>query len=433
MFHSEENRLSSAYGQGWKIAFVTLESLGDLHPCLALGMELRRRGYRISIITTEFYRKEVEQAGIEFHPMRPDWDPTAPELIGQCEDLRNGPEILFRSLVLPHLRSTYDDLLAAVDGADLMIAGELVYAAPLVAEKLGMRWISMILSPCSFFSAHDPSVLVNAPWMMKVRRAGRIPYRILLNAARIGTRHWWNPVRALRREEGLSGSCDPLMKDKFSPELVLALFSSWLATPQPNWPPQTLQAGFVFHDGGHSARVSHRELDQFLSEGDPPLVFTLGSAAVSHPGNFYRTSIQVVQQLSARAVLIGATRDVTWVGPNILWMPYVPYSEIFPSASVIVHQGGSGTTAQALRAGRPMLFVPWGWDQPDNGVRVEHQGAALRIPKEQYTTERATAAIHRLRSEASFTLQSGAAAAHILSENGLTIATDRIECLLARA
>jgi rhamnosyltransferase subunit B len=208
-------------------------------------MELRNRGHRVKIITTEFYRKKVEQAGIEFCPMRPDLDPTASELVGQCEDLRSGPEILFRKIILPHLRSTYDDLLAAVAGADLMLAGELVYAAPLVAEKLGLRWGSIILSPCSFFSAHDPSVLVNAPWMMNVRKAGRTPYRILLNVARVGTRHWWNPVRDLRNEEGLRKSCDPLMQDKFSPDLVLALFSSWLAAPQPDWPAQTLQPGFV--------------------------------------------------------------------------------------------------------------------------------------------------------------------------------------------
>jgi UDP:flavonoid glycosyltransferase YjiC (YdhE family) len=99
------------------VVFATLGSLGDLHPCLALGMELRLRGHRIKIITTEFYRKKVQQAGLEFCAMRPNWDPTAPSLIEQCEDLKNGPEILFRELILPHLRSSYDDLLAAARGA----------------------------------------------------------------------------------------------------------------------------------------------------------------------------------------------------------------------------------------------------------------------------------------------------------------------------
>lgn len=427
---SRQEKPPRSSGERKVIAFATLGSLGDLHPCLALGSELKLRGHRVRIITTEFYRKKVEQAGIEFCPMRPDLDPTADELIGQCEELKDGPEVLFRRIILPHVRATYDDLLSGTAGTDIMLAGELVYAAPLVAEKLGIRWGSMILSPCSFFSAHDPSVLVNAPWMMKVRKAGWIPYRIFLNAARLGTRHWWNPVRALRREEGLRRRCDPLMKDKFSPDLVLALFSSWLAGPQADWPRQTVQPGFVFHDGAGAGRHSCPELDAFLASGDAPLVFTLGSTAVSHPGNFYRTSVDAARRMGARAVLIGATREVKWIAPNVLSVRYAPYSEVFPSASVVVHQGGSGTTAQALRAGRPILFVPWGWDQPDNGARVERRGAALCIPKEQYSVERAVASLDRLRNEPSFAVKAQEAAARIAAEGGLAMAADRVEGLL---
>lgn len=418
------NRSSAA------IALVTLGSLGDLHPCLALGGELRRRGHRVRVVTTEYYRSRVEALGLDFRPIRPDWDPTAPELIGQCEDLKNGPEILFRRLILPHLRDTYEDLRTAVQDADLMLAGELVFAAPLVAEKLSLPWASLILSPCSFLSARDPSVLVNVPWMMGLRRAGWIPYRAVFNAARRATRPWWTPVRNLRREEGLRERCDPLVKDKFSPLRVLALFSSWLARPQADWPAQTVQPGFVFHNEPPSGNGLGAELERFLGAGDPPLVFTLGSTAVSHPGSFYATSMEGARRLAARAVLIGATRDVQQLGSDILSVPYAPYAQVFPSAAVIVHQGGSGTTAQALRAGRPMLFVPWGWDQPDNGARVERRGAALCIPKGRYSPETAAAALDRLRRDARFAKAAAEASAQIHGEEGLAGAAASIESLL---
>lgn len=362
--------------------------------------------------------------------MRPDWDPTSAELIAQCDDLKNGPEMLFRKVILPHLRQTYEDLSLAIDGVDLMVAGELVYAAPLVAEKLGLRWVSLILSPCSFFSAYDPPLMVNAPWMMTVRKAGLLPYRALFNLARLGTRHWWNPVLELRKEEGLRPSCDPLMKDKFSPELVLALFSSWLAQPQPDWPKQTAQPGFIFHDGAGNGDGDHPELTRLLQSHGSPLVFTLGSTAVGYPGTFYRTSIEVTQRLSASAVLIGATREVEWIAPTILSLPYVPYSRIFPSASVIIHQGGSGTTAQALRSGRPMLFVPWGWDQPDNALRAERRGSALSIRKDRYSIDEAANAIDRLRNDRTFSTYANAAAKHVQQEPGLTEAVRSILRLL---
>ena len=57
-----------------KIAFTTLGSLGDLHPCIALGEDLQLRGHKVRIVTTELYRNKVEQAGLEFRPMRPDWE-----------------------------------------------------------------------------------------------------------------------------------------------------------------------------------------------------------------------------------------------------------------------------------------------------------------------------------------------------------------------
>ena len=117
-----------------RIVIATIGSLGDLHPCLALSLELMRRGHHVTIATTPYYRSKVEALGITFQPMRPDWDPTDPELIRQCDDLKKGPEVLYRKMLLPELSGTYIDLLSVALHTGLLIAGELVYAAPLVAE-----------------------------------------------------------------------------------------------------------------------------------------------------------------------------------------------------------------------------------------------------------------------------------------------------------
>src|ERR1700732_1422263 len=178
-------------GASKRVVLATIGSLGDLHPALALAIELQRRGHWVTIASTEYYRERVEGLGLGFASLRPNWDPTDRELIAQCEDLKSGPEVLVRKLVLPHLRETCDDLLAAVAGADLMIAGELLFAAPLVAEKLGLRWVSMILSPCSFLSAHDPSLLVNIPSAYRLRRAGWAVERRILNFGKLVSHHWW--------------------------------------------------------------------------------------------------------------------------------------------------------------------------------------------------------------------------------------------------
>ena len=269
-----------------RIVVATIGSLGDLHPCLALALELQRRGHQVTIASSQFYRAKVEELGISFHSMRPHWAPDGRELIRLYEDMRKGPEVLFRELILPELRGTYNDLLAIASGADLVIAGEAVYAAPLIAEKLGLKWVSAVLYPMSFFSAYDPSLLVFAPELIYLRKAGLTVNQALLKLGRFATKHWCEPVQRLRKELGLREECDPLFRDKFSPDLVLALFSRWLAEAQPDWPSQTMQGGYVFYDRESSRASTPPELTAFLAAGEAPIVFTLGSLAVHNQGSF---------------------------------------------------------------------------------------------------------------------------------------------------
>jgi len=415
-----------------KILFATIGSLGDLHPCLALAIELKSRGHTVAFAATPFYRAKVEQCGFAFMPLRPDWDPTSGELVAQCENIRRGPEVLLRKLILPHLSNTYADLLAAARDTDFMIAGELVYAAPLVAEKLNLRSASAILSPCTFFSVHDPPIMPTAPELAILRKAGPRLHRIMLNLSSRMIESWWRPVRALRRVEGLGPGVNPLLHDKFAPGLVLALFSKCLAQPQPDWPPQTVQPGFAFYDTPHSAEPSDRTIAEFLAAGEPPIIFTQGSTAVHHPGDFYRVSFEAVRRIRRRAILVGADPSAVPEAPDVLVLRYAPYSEVFPRAAANVHQGGSGTTGQAMQAGRPMLIVPFGWDQPDNAARAVRIGVALSVSRKRYSPHRAAQAMQRLIDEPRFQQRASSVQKQMQAEDGVSSACNAIEELLLR-
>lgn len=421
--------MTAIRAQSKRIVIATVGSLGDLHPCLALAWELDRRGHRVTIASTPFYRSRVEALGVGFHPIRPDWDPTNTEPIRLCEDLKKGPEVLYRKIVLPELEDTYRDLLDAARGADLMLTGEIVYAAPLVAEKLKVRWVSAILSPFSFFSSVDPSVMVNAPALIHLRKAGPAVYRLGLNIGRLATRHWSNPVRGLRRREGLRPECDPVFRDKFSPYLVLALFSHWFAAAQKDWPPQTVQPGFVFFEDRDADAASLSRAAEFLSSGDASIVFTQGSTAVHNPGRFYEVSVAAARRVGRKAVLLGGRTNLE-KAPDWLALPYAPYSRIFPHAAVVVHQGGSGTVGEALRSRRPMLIVPYGWDQPDNAARIERLGVGLHIARTNYSVDTAAAALQSLLDDPQFSRRAAEVGGQVAAEDGLTGACDAIESVL---
>ncbi|MDH4418260.1 MAG: glycosyltransferase [Acidovorax sp.] len=65
---------------------------------------------------------------------------------------------------------------------------------------------------------------------------------------------------------------------------------------------------------------------------------------------------------------------------SVLWQPYVPLSALLPHTAALVHHGGIGTTAEALRSGTPQLITPFAWDQFDNGARIASLGAGMVTP-----------------------------------------------------
>src|SRR5688500_11190623 len=159
-------------GRKKRIVFTTWGSYGDIHPHMALALELKDRGHHPVIATSSIYREKIEAEGLEFFPVRPDLpDPAsaeAAEMIRKVSDTVFGPMYLFRSLLMPHLRDTYDDTLEAVTaagGADLLISHQVPLTAPIVAEKTGVKWISSVLFPIAFASAYDPPTPPQFPAM----------------------------------------------------------------------------------------------------------------------------------------------------------------------------------------------------------------------------------------------------------------------------
>jgi rhamnosyltransferase subunit B len=421
-----------------RIILAAIGSLGDLHPPLALALELRHRGHSIAIATHQEYRSYVEALDLEFHRLRPDnIGLDDPEEMARIMDLRKGTEYVLRECIGSNVGDTYDDLLAIAAGADLILAGEGVVSARLVAEKLGIRWGLCILQPISFMSAQDPSVLPNLPFSEQLVNFGPIVNQGIKNII-----HWiandiGDPVRQLRDRIGLPPAPgNPFLDDKNTCKLVLALFSKTLAAPQSDWPAHILQPGFVFYDGDQGKKQLDPELEQFLSQGEPPILFTLGSAAVITPGQFYEESVKAIALLSitrpsTRAILlIGRNAPPANLPNNILTLQYAPYAQVFPRVAAIVHQGGIGTTAQALRAGTPTLIMPYSHDQPDNARRVEKLGTSKTLPRDRY---RATTVVPRLKmlvENVSYRQQAQRVSQAIEQENGIQGASDAIETYL---
>ena len=423
-----------------KIVFSTYGSFGDVHPYIAIALELKRRGHRPVIATSEIYREKTDALGLELHPVPPDlpgYD--RPEevarMISEMIDPKKGPERVFTQLVNPHLRGMYDALLEATRDADLLVTHVLSLAGPPLVEKTGIKWVSSVLAPISMFSNYDPPVFPQMPWLYKVLKLHPSVSRAAMRVGRLKLDQMATPVYKLRAELGLERGGNPMLEGQHAPRMVLALFSTAIAKPQPDWPPQTRVTGFPFYDRRDRAGDDERldpELLKFLDAGEPPVVFTLGSSAIYAAGDFYRESVEAARAAGCRALLLTGE---PWNCPaglpkDIAAFDYAPYGELLPRARAVVHQGGIGTTAQGLRAGVPALVVPFSHDQFDNAARVERVGAGRALPRAKFNAASAAKELRALLSEESYTTRAAEVGRQIRSENGAAAAADAIEEVL---
>ena len=369
-----------------RILFSTFGSLGDLHPYLAIALEAQKRGHEPIIATAPKYRAKVENLSLLFRPIRPDLPPTeeyAP-LARRVMDGKDGPRYLFEEILSPAIREQTEDLLEACADADLIITHPAALGGPLAARKLNKKWLSSALAPISLWSELDIATPPTAPWLDWLRVLGPLWAKIYYGLGRQGTRGWIAPVERLRAEMGLEGE-HPMFEGQFSPHGTLALWSPHFAPPQRDWPLNTTATGFCFYDSeGYDGPDEDDDWRYWAQQGAAPIVFTLGSSAVYDAGAFWHRSAEYATRLRTRAILLtGEPTGVDWPD-NVLEVGYAPHSQIFPLASLIVHQGGAGTTAQALRAGAPQLVMPYAHDQPDNARRVRQLGVGKSISRQLY-------------------------------------------------
>lgn len=414
-----------------RVVLNTFGSFGDIHPYMAIAMELQARGHVPVVATMEIYREKIEGAGLEFFPVRPNIPQPKEqdsELIGKIMEPKTGARFLTEELIFPAVRDSYNDLVQAVAGADLLVTHPAAPAGPLVGRKIGIPWISTILAPLSFFSAYDPPVPPFWQWTSKLSVLGPGFMRFFLDTMKSSYKA--QAVVDFRNELGLSDTGNPMFDGQHSPLLVLALFSKVFGKPQPDWPKQTEITGFCFYDGRHQMPMP-AELARFLDEGPAPIVFTLGSSAVWVARDFFSESIEAAKRLGQRAVLlVGDERNHPPSLPDgMIAVDYAPYEELLPRASVVIHHGGVGTTSQGLLAGVPTLIVPFAFDQSDNADHARRLGTSRTVYRNKYRAARVARELDELLSRPEYKQNAIHVSQQLKQENGSARAVDLIENL----
>jgi len=418
-----------------RVLLTTIGSAGDVHPYIAIGVELRQRGHDVLLMTNPYFESRVRGAGLMFGALG-----TREEYLGAIADPRLvSPRVSGRFVVNELILSRAREHFVATRRA---IREFRPHAALRHIISFGPDWAlrrehvptaSASLTPLFWFSRDDPGAFGAFSPQMRLAWLWRaaLPW-----ARRYAGFVFDRRVNALRIECGLDPQRDAFVNGLRGDGVKLGLWSPAFRSPTPGDPADATICGFCVYDTYPEHAEEEASLEAFVARGDPPLVFTLGSSVVHHAGDFYQRARTASATLARRCVLLVGSDDVVKLNrhattDSVHVAGYARYSTLFPRACAVIHHGGVGTTAQALRAGVPQLILPHANDEFDNALRAARLGAALRA--------RPRASARTLAARLARLLQDGPQlaarnVAHAMaSDNGPARAADALERLAGQS
>jgi rhamnosyltransferase subunit B len=383
----------------FRIIIAALGSYGDVHPFLAIGRELQRRGHEVVMVMPAMYESLTRKLGLEFagagtveqfdqfSSQRELWDPV------------KGFGVIARG-VGESLRWFYEPIVENHrPGRTGLVMSTLLFAGRVAQETLGIRGVTVHLSPVVLRSEIAPPAAPPVPLSGKFPRWwNRLMYRAVDGL--VIDRAMGGPVNEFRRSLGLSPVKRIFNGWIHSPDRVIGLFPEWFAPPQADWPGQTVLTGFPLYDEGDVTPMD-AGLEEFLNAGDAPIVFTPGSA-MKFGDAFFIEAVKTCKLLGWRGVLL--SRYPHHLPGNlpaeIRAVDFAPFSRLLPRCAAIVHHGGIGTAAQAMAAGIPQLVVTMAHDQPDNAARLKRLRVAESLPARKFSAAPAATMLRKIMGSA---------------------------------
>jgi UDP:flavonoid glycosyltransferase YjiC (YdhE family) len=397
-----------------KILIAVLGTFGDLNPMLGLAEELMARGHQVTIATNKCHEGEVLSSGVAYYEIKPDYMPYE-------EKFYNDPiqqEILyFDNIARPTLLSTYLLLEKILKGHDIFVSNSNVHTSYFLAAAIKVPWILAILSPYS--TGLPPREESRFPsWMPdSYILIDKLLPHINKTIASI--------ISVLRTSIAYNRTFTPI-----SEFLRLCLFSKHLCGVPKYWGENIGVTGFIFRD---QKRTWPEGLKKFLESGSAPIVMTFGSAVTTMLGaSFYEPFAKAVKGLNRRMIILaGDLSDELQLiykdQPYMFIAKEAQNSKLFPQSAFVIHHGGIGTFAEALRAKKASLIVPFTRDQPLNAYLAEEHKIGLHLSYKDWSEDKIAGPISELLNNKLYEENVLRFAAKMSEEDGIKTASDAIE------
>jgi len=415
-----------------KVLLPTIGSAGDVHPMIGLGLALQARGHRVTLLTNPYFQKLINDVGLDFLPVGTVEEAKATIADPDLWHPLKGFGVVARRAILPSVEIVYRHIEQHADANTVIAASGIAFGARLAQEKLGVPTATVHLQPVIIRS------LIDAGLAGKLRISPAQPLwfkRAIFRLADWGLidRVVKRPVNEFRRALALPPVHRLFHRWIHSPQLVIGMFPEWFAAPQADWPANTHLVGFPLWDRGGGHTPVPADAEAFLTAGEPPVIFTPGSAG-AHMHRYFAESVAAVRALGVRAMLVTNHPEQLprELPPGVQAFGYLPFSEVLPRAAALVYHGGIGTLAQTIKAGIPHLVVPHGHDQFDNGWRIEQLGLGRSLWASRYQGRRVVEALGTFLRDPTMQTRCREFSVRVDSPAALTRACELLEGLASR-
>lgn len=378
------------------VILFAIGSAGDVHPFIGLGKALRARGHRVTVVSNGHFEPLIRRVGFDYFEVGTEEDYRNIIENPDLWDARNGFKLVAEYAIVLQMRPIYEMI------RDRYVPGETVLAAPVTAigariaqEHLGVPLVTVCLQPSVLPSMIDPPIYAGLPMSRRMPRWWNLMWYHLADAIMI-RRLIGRPANAFRAELGLPPINEPILSWWLSPTRILGVFPEWFTPRPPDWPSQLRLTSFPLYDESDAGEIPE-DVAAFLDAGPPPIIFTPGSA-MKHGDAFFASAVDACARMGRRGMLLTKFRDhlPDNLPDTIRAFPFVPFSQVFPRAAAVVHHGGVGTMAQALKGGIPQLIMPMAHDQFDNASRIERLGVGTSLVPHRFRGPKVAEVLKRL-------------------------------------
>lgn len=369
------------------LALCAFGTVGDVLPLLQIAKVIQEQGGHVTCILNPVMSVHAEALELSYVAVGEPWKP---------ESLATDPRLLnprfvwsevFRPQIQPMFHAIHE--LHQAKPLDGVINHIWCFGGSFAAESLGVPSYMVGLAPITWFSLESPPQVDH-------RRMPPAMHRWAMKWIARPLIQWiYEPgMQAEAKAVGL-----PFRRHRFwgvqqEAALNLGLWSPHWRPPASDDPPCAHAVGFPLSS---SARSLSEQTESFLSSGKPPIVMGLGSALSKAEASLYQLVLKVAILLGERLILVGVdASQLAGVTEDVCCVPFEPYSMLFEQARCIIHHGGIGTTAEAIRAGAPQLVIGFGNDQHANGFRTESNQLGLWLPKQRATPRNVMASLQLL-------------------------------------